>query len=140
MSLNALFVAASWSVVPAWLLLLFVPRARATRWLAQVIVPAALATAYVILLLSASHIGGYESLRQLATTLHDDHVMLAAWIHYLVFDLLVGNWIALDAGRLGIPRPAIAPCLILTLFFGPAGWFCYLLLRTAKTPRLAVDS
>ena len=56
---------------------------------------------------------------------------LAGWIHYLVFDLFVGAWIARDAVRRGIHPVAVAPCLVLTLMFGPVGLFCYAALRFA---------
>jgi len=59
--------------------------------------------------------------------------MLAGWVHYLAFDLFVGNWQVRDAQAHGIPHWAIAPSLILTFLFGPAGLLLYFAVRTLKS-------
>ena len=62
----------------------------------------------------------------------------AAWIHYLLFDLFVGAWMARDARRRDLPHLAIVPLLALTLAFGPIGLGCYLALRAALRRRLTL--
>jgi hypothetical protein len=57
------------------------------------------------------------------------YALLAGWIHYLAFDLFTGAWEARDAAQAGISRWLVAPCLLLTFLFGPAGLALYLLLR-----------
>lgn len=51
------------------------------------------------------------------------------WLHYLVYDVLVGRWIALDSVARGASVPVhalvVAPLLIVSLLFGPAGWLLY---------------
>jgi hypothetical protein len=54
------------------------------------------------------------------------------WIHYLVFDLFVGIWIARNADAHKISRWLQAPILFLTLMAGPIGLLLYLLLRLLK--------
>ena len=54
----------------------------------------------------------------------------AGWIHYLVFDLFVGAWLARDAQRRGVAHWLVIPCLIVTLMAGPVGLAAYLVLRT----------
>jgi hypothetical protein len=61
-------------------------------------------------------------------------LLLAGWIHYLAFDLLVGSWEARDAHDRGVRHLLVVPCLILTFLFGPIGWLIYLGIRT-RTPR-----
>ena len=56
-------------------------------------------------------------------------LLLAGWIHYLAFDLLVGTWEARDARERGVHHLALVPCLFLTFMFGPAGWLTYLGVR-----------
>ena len=51
------------------------------------------------------------------------------WIHYLAFDLFVGAWIVRDVGRRGLPHLAVAPCVLLTMMYGPTGLLVYLTLR-----------
>ena len=61
-------------------------------------------------------------------------MLLAGWIHYLAFDLLVGTWEARDSRERGIPHLLLVPCLILTFLFGPAGWLLYLGMRSVRSP------
>jgi hypothetical protein len=57
------------------------------------------------------------------------HVVVAGWIHYLIFDLFVGAWEARDAQRRGVPHLLVVPCLVATLFVGPIGLLLYVLVR-----------
>jgi hypothetical protein len=61
---------------------------------------------------------------------HTPGAVLAAWIHYLAFDLFVGAWMVQDARRRRILHLAVIPCLMLTFVLGPAGLLIYFLLRT----------
>jgi hypothetical protein len=56
-------------------------------------------------------------------------LLLAGWLHYLAFDLLIGTWEARDSVQHGVPRWLLVPCLFLTLMFGPAGWLGYSIVR-----------
>jgi hypothetical protein len=58
-------------------------------------------------------------------------LLLAGWVHYLVFDLLVGRWEVLDARDRQISHAVVIPCLLLTFMFGPAGWLLYVGIRSA---------
>ena len=66
-------------------------------------------------------------------------VVVAAWIHYLVFDLFVGASEVRDAERLGIRHRYVVPCLAATLFFGPVGLACYLILRLSLRRGASLD-
>jgi hypothetical protein len=57
-------------------------------------------------------------------------MLLAGWIHYLAFDLLVGGWEARDSRERGIRHWFVVPCLMLTFLLGPAGWLLYLGVRS----------
>ena len=63
-------------------------------------------------------------------------VLLAGWVHYLAFDLLVGAWIVRTARAEGIPHWAVMPCLILTFLFGPAGLLAFAILRFTLTRKV----
>lgn len=149
------FAAASNTAVLGWLLLL-ASLVAPLRWRALLrrvggrIVPALLAAGYIAALLigfaDARVRGGFGSLSEVAALFSVPGLLLAGWIHYLAFDLLIGRWQIDDwtggggacAGR-GISGPAawwLWPCLALTFMFGPAGWLLYLLLRTL-IPRIA---
>jgi hypothetical protein len=59
----------------------------------------------------------------------NDKVLLAAWAHYLVFDLFVGTWIARKCLEENISNALKWPSLALTLFFGPIGFLLFTMLK-----------
>ena len=119
--------------LPCWILLLVAPRWRWSQLLATFVAPLLIATLYILLL--ASHKlppgSGFSSLSQVSVLFRSPFALLAGWIHYTAFDLFTGAWQARDAKRVGISQWLVAPCLILTLLFGPAGLALYLLLKVA---------
>lgn len=142
MSPHDLFPLFNLGVLPAWALLLLAPRWRWTQRLVHgAVMPVALATAYLVLLLSAElpEGAGGGSLDEVQRLFASPQLALVCWIHYLVFDLFVGAWIARDAARRGIPHLALVPCLLLTLMVGPAGLLLYLVLRLALRQVAALD-
>jgi hypothetical protein len=65
-------------------------------------------------------------------------MLLAGWVHYLAFDLLVGLWEREEAARLGLSRSALIPSLVLTFLFGPLGWLLFMALRWFHLQRSAL--
>jgi len=59
----------------------------------------------------------------------DDWVFAAAWTHYLVFDMVVGAWIARDSTKLGMPWLLRTVALVLTFLSGPVGFLVHVLGR-----------
>ena len=118
----------------AWIALVAQPG----RWivahvLCAVVVPGLLAAAYVAVigwkLASGPPPGDVTTIAGLRAAFADDWVFAAAWTHYLVFDMVVGAWIARDAVRLGIPWPLRTLALVLTFLAGPVGFLLHLLVR-----------
>ena len=139
---QTLFSIAGGLVLPGWLLLLFAPRWRySARLINAVIIPALLALLYIWLVLFhfKDSQGGFNSLEQVRLLFQNPYLLLAGWVHYLAFDLFIGSWEVRDASRLKIPHLAVIPCLLLTFFLGPAGLFCYLLLRFFMRKRILVS-
>ncbi|MCA9622294.1 MAG: DUF4281 domain-containing protein [Myxococcales bacterium] len=136
MDLDLLFEVANVSTLPAWLLLLVAPRWAGTRRLVHsILMPLLLAAAYALLLFSDMGGGGEASmfsLRGVMAIFDKPQTTIAAWIHYLVFDLFVGAWIVRDAERRGQSRLLVTPCLLGTWFFGPVGLGAYLLVRALR--------
>jgi hypothetical protein len=54
---------------------------------------------------------------------------VAAWSHFIAFDLFVGRWCYLDARERGVHPLVTAPVLLLTILLAPLGLLAYLLLR-----------
>jgi len=119
-----------------WILLAVFP---SRRWVTDIVtsvaIPALFAAVYVALLISTfgQAEGGFSSLAGVASLFREPWVLLAGWVHYLAFDLLIGNWEVRDSRARGIPHLLVVPCLVLTFLFGPAGWLLYTGLRTLRT-------
>ena len=124
--------------VVVWLLLIVLPRQRwVTGLLAPVATPAVFAAIYVAIIVTQwkGSAGGFSSLPAVATLFSQPWLLLAGWMHYLAFDLIIGSWEVRDARERRIPHTAVVPCLALTFMFGPAGWLAYSGLRTAYARR-----
>lgn len=131
MSHEQLFSLAGSAAMAGWLLLVLVPRRFA--WPAPaaagiVLLIAALYTALIGVYWTRSE-GGFGSLADVARLFESRGLLLAGWVHYLAFDLLVGIWIRGEAGRIGLPQWLAAPCLLLTFLFGPLGWLLFMAFR-----------
>ena len=133
MSAEQIFSIANFASLCCWLLLILLP---GKKWVSHVVagvaVPAAFAALYSVLIAIhfAGSEGGFSTLPEVALLFSNPWLLLAGWIHYLAFDLLVGGWEVRDARQRGIRHIFVVPCLILTFLFGPAGWLLYLGVRT----------
>jgi hypothetical protein len=67
------------------------------------------------------------------------HLVLAGWIHYLIFDLFIGAWETRDAARRGIAHLWVIPCLLATLMAGPLGLLLYVVVRFFSVQALEYD-
>ncbi len=97
---------------------------------------AGLYTAIVAVHFSSSE-GGFSTLTDVRLLFSNPWLLLAGWIHYLAFDLLIGSWEVRDARDRKIPHLFVVPCLVLTFLFGPAGWLAYLGVRSIRSRSLA---
>ena len=102
-----------------------------SQFLATFTTPLLIAALYILLLLSHKLPpgSGFGSLTQVSLLFRSPFALFAGWVHYIAFDLFTGAWQARDAKRVGISPWLVAPCLLLTLFFGPMGLALYLLLK-----------
>jgi hypothetical protein len=132
MSASHAFSAANFMALGCWVLLIAFPRRAWASRIAGTVIPAAFAVLYtiVIALNFFGSPGGFSSLADVARLFGNPWLLLAGWIHYLTFDLLIGSWEVRDARRRGISHMLVIPCLLLTFMFGPAGWLLYLGVRS----------
>jgi hypothetical protein len=125
-------------VILSWALLVFVPRWKWTPTL-TLIVPLFHAFLYVAGLVSLQMsadpelVIDFNSLRGVVAMFRDPNVVFIGWVHYIVFDCLVGRMIVLDSMERGASMTfhlvAVVPCLVGTLLAGPTGWLLYMILR-----------
>ena len=116
-----------------WLFLLVFPWI--STWsnrIAGFLIPFVLSLGYTGLLLfyPSNAGGGFGSFEEITQLFSNPRALMAGWIHYLAFDLVVGAWICREGQRLGIVFWAVLPCLPLTFLFGPAGFMVFLLIRS----------
>ncbi|HUR36043.1 MAG TPA: ABA4-like family protein [Vicinamibacterales bacterium] len=133
MTPEAVFSVANTLALLAWVVLVAFQR---RQWATDYVVLAAVAmfaVAYAGLIGARwwGSPGGFSSMAAVSALFSDPWLLLAGWVHYLAFDLLVGRWEARDAVARRLSPWLVAPCLVLTFMFGPAGWLSYLALRRA---------
>ena len=131
MTAEQLFSVLNGIALAGWLPLVFLPRSRWAATVVSVAIPCLLAVIYVVLVVSTlpGSEGGFSSLAGVTTLFDDPWALLAGWVHYLAFDLLIGGWEVRDAQRRGVSHLLVVPALILTFLFGPAGLLFYLTIR-----------
>jgi hypothetical protein len=119
----------------AWIMLAVLPgRPWVTKTVTTKFVPLLFAVLYTAIAISlfGRAPGGFSTLAAVATLFSNPWLLLAGWVHYLAFDLLVGSWELQDARERGIPHLLVVPCLALTFLFGPAGWLLYTVVRSIR--------
>jgi hypothetical protein len=135
MSAESFFQATNTLALLAWIALVVFPGKKlVSGWLCAVIVPGVLALAYAGVIgwkLAANGLppGDVMTLAGLRDVFGDNWVFAAAWTHYLVFDMVVGAWIARDSVNLGLPWPLRTAALVLTFLSGPVGFLVHILGR-----------
>jgi len=133
MSPEQIFPIANGLAAVTWLMLAILPRrAWVAERLAGWIVPALFAVVYatIVAVVFAHADGSFSTLPGVARLFANPWMLLAGWLHYLAFDLLIGAWEVRDAHQRGVPHLMVVPCLFLTFMFGPAGWLVYLTIRS----------
>ena len=122
--------------VVCWVLLAVLPN---RRWVTEVVAgrvaPALFAVAYIAIVLTIfpQAQGSFSTLAGVRALFGNPWLLLAGWLHYLAFDLLIGAWEARDSVERGVPRWLLVPCLFLTLLFGPLGWLAYVVVSATRT-------
>ena len=132
MNLELVFSESGVLSMAGWLLLLAFPLI--PEWsnrIAGLIIPLVLSAGYIalVVLFSSGAEGGYGSLADVSTLFSRPEALLAAWVHFLAFDLLIGNWMCKTARAENIKYYLVLPCLPLTFLFGPAGFILFSLVR-----------
>ncbi len=132
-----IYLAANWGVIPFWLLLIFVPNHWFTNFFTQsIIAPLLLAIGYIYLTfnlyLEENIFDGFElysGLDGLYSMFANEILLLVFWLHFLSISLFAGAWIVRDARKFLIPKIITIPSLVLTYFSGPVGLVVYWFIR-----------
>jgi hypothetical protein len=132
-----LFELSFWLASPVWLLMIFAPRWRPTARIAAsplTVVPV-LVVYFTMAIpvfpelwaaVRSPDIDGFRDLTLLANGAG------AIWAQVIAWDLLLGQWMFLEARRLGIRPLVMSPLLVLTILLSPIALVVFLVLRAAK--------
>lgn len=126
-----LFSIANTAAALCWLVLMAAPLH--WRWPRQLAVTAAIGLAMGYAAGVGAFIregqGSFATLAGVASLFQHPGILLAGWVHYLAFDLLVGTWERDEARRIGLTRWLLVPCQFVTFMFGPLGWLLFMAAR-----------
>lgn len=134
MSPDQWFQLVSTGALVGWVLLVVAVLLRPGAWRERLllaggrVIPLLLCAAYAALLVmhwGSAPGGNFNSLDGVATLFSSRGVLLAGWVHFLAFDLLVGRWIVDRVLGTGRPRWLLLPTLPLTFLYGPLGVLLY---------------
>ena len=137
MTPTEVFSYASMITMPMWILMIFLPKWNFTRFLIDYkLVPVLLSVVYAIYIVQALIIQGgmmdFGSLNSVMQLFTEENAVLAGWVHYLAFDLLIGMWMLNQNKTIGIHQILMAPILLGTFMFGPVGFLLFTLAKTLK--------
>ena len=136
MTNTEIFSMANMMAMPMWLLLIILPKWKVTRFLIDYkVIPLLLSLFYAFYIALHLQSGGgldFGSLSSVMSLFTIEDAVMAGWVHYLAFDLLVGMWMINQNRSLGIHQLLMAPCLFATFMLGPMGFLLFMVLRTFK--------
>ena len=137
MTPTEVFSYAGMITMPMWILMIFLPKWNFTRFLIDYkLVPILLSAVYAIYIVKALIIQGgmmdFGSLNSVMQLFTEENAVLAGWVHYLAFDLLLGMWMLNQNKTIGIHQVLMAPILLGTFMFGPVGFLLFTLAKIIK--------
>ncbi|WP_299213673.1 ABA4-like family protein [uncultured Dokdonia sp.] len=136
MTPTEVFSIAGMITMPMWILMILLPKWKVTRFFIDYkVIPLALSAVYAVYIFKAIHIGGamdFGSLDAVMALFTEQNAVLAGWVHYLAFDLVVGMWMLDQNKKLHIHQVLMAPCLFGTFMFGPIGFLLFMIIRAIK--------
>ncbi len=137
MSYEAVFRIANFLAVIGWIVLIAAALFRWERGLDRIAgfgIPLVLSVTYAAVLVM--HGGGLyrdiSSLDGLAALFHQRAALVAGWLHYLAFDMLIGVMLARRMLDERMPRILMLIVLPVTFFLGPVGFLAFQLIRGAR--------
>lgn len=139
MTPTEVFSIANLLAMPMWALMIFLPKWKGTRFLIDhKLIPIILSILYFVYIFISMKEGNgmdFSSLESVMDLFTAEHAVLAGWVHYLAFDLLVGMWILEENKKSNIHHVMIIPCLLGSFMLGPIGFLLFMIMKTIKNVR-----
>ena len=147
LTLDYIFLAANWGVIPFWLLMIFFPNSLLTKFLVHsIIVPVLFGAAYIFIVYKIylnenifDGFGLYFGIENLYAVFSDENFLLIFWLHFLALSLFIGSWISRDSIRYSVPKFLSAISIILTYFTGPLGFIIYWVIRIFFSKKFSIN-
>ena len=131
-----IFSIANLIAMSMWILMIVLPKWKVTRALIDYkFIPIILSLIYAVYIFISIREGGGMDFGSLASVMElftEEDAVLAGWVHYLAFDLLVGMWILDQNKSINIHHLLIVLCLLGAFMLGPIGFLLFMLLKTIK--------
>lgn len=132
---SEIFDLANKFVLLGWLLLIVAPKWKYTQCISTSIVVFMLSLIYSVLIIQSLHnfdLKSFSTLTNVQQLFQQEAALLAGWVHYLAFDLLVGSYILQQTQQRGIPHFVNFILLPVTFLFGPLGYSLFVLISFIK--------
>ncbi|MFD0798430.1 ABA4-like family protein [Maribacter chungangensis] len=133
---TAVFSLVNLIAMPMWILMIFLPKWRVTQFLIDFkAIPIVLSAVYIFYIIQSMFVGGlmdFGSLSSVMKLFTEENAVLAGWVHYLAFDLLVGMWMVTKNKEIGVHQLLMAPCLFFTFMLGPMGFLMFMSVKAIK--------
>ncbi|MCO4293233.1 ABA4-like family protein [Solitalea sp. MAHUQ-68] len=128
MSLSSAFQIANTLALVGWCFLIIVPRWKQTSLLVFNFIVILFAVAYFGII--ATNINNwnpdsYSTLENVSALFGNKNMLLAGWIHYLAFDLIIGLMLTEHSLKHKGNSLLLIICQLLTFMFGPIGFLVY---------------
>lgn len=136
---DSIFIFSRYVMYLPWLVLMFAPKWSMRPPLVRVVVviqcliyvttfASSLATGEGSMLSTFAEFGTLEGVIKV---FQNPTIILPAWVHYLGYDLVVGNYFVEknNAAAAGLPQAVMIPVLFFTCVAGPSGFLLYTVLQ-----------
>ena len=147
LTFESLYFWSNLSVLPFWLMIIFIPDHRLSKILINsFILPLIFTFIYLFVLYqiflmqtSITEIFTlYLGLENLYVVFSNETFLLIFWLHFLSINLFIGSWVSRDAIKINIKKKVVALPLILIYFTGPLGIFLYWLLKDFYSKKISL--
>ena len=137
-TIETLYLWVNLGVLPFWLILIFFPSSKLSKYFVTSIFPILLLGGSYIFALYKSYLSSYNfmsnfelylDISNLSNLFSNNLFLMMFWIHFVSINLFVGGWIVKDSQKFFINKTLISLPLIVTYLIGPLGIFIYWIIR-----------
>ena len=137
-TIETLYLWVNLGVLPFWLILIFFPSSKLSKYFVTSIFPILLLGGSYVFALYKSYLSSYNfmsnfelylDISNLSNLFSNNLFLMMFWIHFVSINLFVGGWIVKDSQKFFINKTLISLPLIMTYLIGPLGIFIYWIIR-----------